>query len=94
MAQIKGGGGYRCTKHFVGVVWGQKEEFTSFKAVATHIPEIGPIRLGIKASKFVRLGVGAHIKGGGGYRCTKHFVLGFFGARNRNFQVLNLLLHV
>ncbi len=31
------GRSYRCTKYFVWVVWGQKEEFPSFKAVATPI---------------------------------------------------------
>ncbi len=34
-------------KHFVGVVWGQKEEFPSFKYVVTPVPEIGPIQLGL-----------------------------------------------
>ncbi len=34
------GRSYRCTKYFIWVVWGQKEEFPSFKAVATPIPAL------------------------------------------------------
>ena len=33
-ASIKGGGVTDANKHFVGVIWGRKEEFPSFKAVA------------------------------------------------------------
>ena len=79
-AQIKGGGITDANEYFVWVVWGQKEEFPSFKAVTTSIPEIRSIQL-VKHPNLLDRGHGAQIKGGGVTDANKHFVWVVWGQK-------------